>query len=51
MSMSINDDRQALTPRAGAASSPREVRRVAISSYLGNTIEYYDFILYASSGR
>jgi len=26
-----------------------EVRRVAISSYLGNTIEYYDFVLYASA--
>ncbi|MDL5156138.1 MFS transporter [Actinomycetospora termitidis] len=30
-------------------SSPAEVRRVAISSYLGNTIEFYDFILYGSA--
>lgn len=30
-------------------SSPAEVRRVMISSYLGNTIEYYDFILYGSA--
>ncbi|MFV0457749.1 MAG: MFS transporter [Actinomycetales bacterium] len=26
-----------------------DVRRVALSSYLGNTIEYYDFILYGAS--
>ena len=30
-------------------SPPDEVRRVAISSYLGNTIEFYDFILYGSA--
>ena len=32
-----------------AGSPPEEVRRVAISSYLGNTIEFYDFILYGSA--
>jgi MHS family shikimate/dehydroshikimate transporter-like MFS transporter len=32
-----------------SGSAPDEVRRVAVSSYLGNTIEYYDFILYGSA--
>lgn len=27
----------------------REIRRVVLSSYLGSTIEYYDFLLYATS--
>ena len=30
-------------------SPPSEVRRVTISTYAGNTIEYYDFILYGSA--
>lgn len=30
-------------------SSPKEVRRVMISSFLGTTIEYYDFLLYATA--
>ncbi|WP_206508960.1 MHS family MFS transporter [Rhodococcus sp. BGS-1C] len=29
--------------------SPAEVRRVALSSYLGTTIEYYDFLLYGTA--
>ncbi|MDT2006554.1 MHS family MFS transporter [Rhodococcus opacus] len=30
-------------------SPPSEVRRVAVSTYAGNAIEYYDFILYGSA--
>ncbi len=33
----------------GPGSPPDEVRRVALSSYVGNTIEFYDFILYGSA--
>jgi len=31
------------------ASDPRELRKVIISSFLGTTIEYYDFLLYATA--
>ena len=31
-----------------SSSSPTEIRRVALSSFLGNTIEFYDFLLYSS---
>ncbi|MDR7304350.1 MFS transporter [Haloactinomyces albus] len=41
------------TVQAPPASSPnqrrKEVRRVVLSSYLGSTIEFYDFILYATA--
>lgn len=30
-------------------STPREVRRVAFSGFIGNLIEYYDFLLYGSA--
>lgn len=30
-------------------SSPSQVRKVVISSYLGSTIEFYDFLLYATA--
>ena len=33
----------------GDPSPPAEVRRVTLSTYAGNTIEYYDFILYGSA--
>ncbi|OYO17370.1 MFS transporter [Enemella evansiae] len=32
-----------------AESSPSQVRKVVISSYLGSTIEFYDFLLYATA--
>ena len=48
--MTATDDAAAHPDRDGRSpSSPQEVRRVAVSSYLGNTIEYYDFILYGSA--
>jgi MHS family shikimate/dehydroshikimate transporter-like MFS transporter len=37
------------TREPAAGSPPEEVRRVAISGLLGNTIEFYDFILYSSA--
>ncbi|URN04561.1 MHS family MFS transporter [Actinomadura madurae] len=33
----------------GQPSSPDEIRKVVLSSFLGNTIEFYDFILFASA--
>ncbi|MEU6998140.1 MFS transporter [Nonomuraea sp. NPDC046570] len=36
-------------PGTRSPSSADEVRRVALSGYLGNTIENYDFSLYASA--
>lgn len=36
-------------PHRGAPSSPAEVRRVTLSAFIGNTVEYYDFFLYASA--
>ncbi|OMH32355.1 MFS transporter [Tersicoccus sp. Bi-70] len=34
---------------ATVATDRREVRRVLLSSYLGSTIEFYDFLLYATA--
>ena len=31
-----------------SAQDSRQLRRVAVSSYLGTTIEYYDFLLYGT---
>lgn len=47
--MSVNDEFAGTEAPRPTNSPPGEVRRVAVSSYLGNTIEYYDFILYASA--
>lgn len=41
------DDRNDLP--AETPSTPEEVRRVAVSSFIGNAIEFYDFILFASA--
>ena len=37
------------TDALAASSRRREVRRVLLSSYLGSTIEFYDFLLYATA--
>ncbi|MCF7549337.1 MFS transporter [Pseudonocardia sp. WMMC193] len=50
--MSVDDpsrDPVAAPPQSQTQPSWRELRRVALSSYLGNTIEFYDFILFASA--
>lgn len=36
-------------PQAPAAPSQSDIRRVAISSWLGTTIEFYDFLLYGTA--
>lgn len=36
-------------PARPVGSTRQEVRRVMLSSYLGSTIEYYDFLLYATA--
>lgn len=37
------------TDAPSVASRRKEVRRVVLSSYLGSTIEFYDFLLYATA--
>ena len=44
----LGADNSALVPPPTDARR-REIRRVVLSSYLGSTIEYYDFLLYATS--
>ena len=34
---------------AGKGTSNKESRRALVSSFLGSTVEYYDFLLYASA--
>ena len=34
---------------AGTAAKRKEARTVILSSYLGSTIEFYDFLLYATA--
>ncbi|MCY9784246.1 MHS family MFS transporter [Nocardiopsis sp. EMB25] len=36
-------------PRPGPGADPREIRRVALSSYIGTTVEMYDFLLYGTA--
>ncbi|HET6302697.1 MFS transporter [Microbacterium sp.] len=38
-----------VTNAADATKDPREIRRVVTSSFIGSTIEFYDFILYATA--
>ncbi|PXY18727.1 MFS transporter [Prauserella flavalba] len=38
-----------LTDEKHGAARRKDVRRVVVSSYLGSTIEFYDFILYATA--
>lgn len=35
--------------RDTAASDPKELRKVVLSSYLGTTLEYYDFLVYGTA--
>ncbi len=35
--------------RGTTASNKKELRRVLLSSYLGTTIEYYDFLVYGAA--
>lgn len=50
MTVSPNQGQSRLADQDHApASSPREVRKVMFSSFLGTTIEYYDFLLYATA--
>jgi MHS family shikimate/dehydroshikimate transporter-like MFS transporter len=37
------------TPGGTYHASPREMRRILFSSFLGTAVEYYDFILYATA--
>ncbi|MBD8042221.1 MHS family MFS transporter [Arthrobacter sp. Sa2BUA2] len=37
------------TPAGSYHASPREMRRILLSSFLGTAVEYYDFILYATA--
>ncbi len=38
-----------VTNAADTAKDPKEIRRVITSSFIGSTIEFYDFILYATA--
>ncbi|MBF4163095.1 MFS transporter [Nocardioides acrostichi] len=42
-------DHTARPATAGAAADPREYRRVLASSFLGSTVEFYDFLLYGTA--
>lgn len=37
------------TAVAAPAERNKDIRRVVFSSYLGSTVEFYDFILYATA--
>lgn len=37
------------TPADSLSRNPREARKVAAASFVGTTIEYYDFVLYAAA--
>lgn len=44
--MSTRDDQAVPEPSQPA---PREIRRVAIASYIGTTLEWYDYFAYTRS--
>lgn len=47
--LAADEGRRTAARQPADPSPPAEVRRVTLSTYIGNTIEYYDFILYASA--
>ena len=47
--LSERPESQSVKQAQPAVRNRREVRRVVLSSYLGSTIEFYDFLLYATA--
>lgn len=40
---------RAASPEASVQKNPREARRASIGSYLGATLEFYDFVIYSTA--
>ncbi len=45
----MDSDRTAAVAAAGAGSRPEQLRRVAIASAIGTTIEWYDYFIYSTA--